>query len=402
MNALDTATSATRMRHAWKSKRAKLLRSCFGIDRVTASTFDSNLDREIRELRYRLSAGFKPYGLLAILKPKPAGGSRVICVPTFADRLLQFSLLDQLRPKFTSMAVDNPISYGLAPGRAHSVDGARKFACASRAKLPWVYKADVHKFFDNIDRSILESALDSAVRQRSLLPLLKSFLHTEIQGGLDPDWRKTTAGNGITPGQGVRQGMPLSPFYAGVYLRDIDKFLLRLNAATARYVDDIVSFFATESQALDFHAAVKSKLGELNLAIGDPGEPGSKTAIYRPEQPAEFLGMELVLTSDTCHLQVGQTTINKIVQRIHSGSTTAGLLERRVSLTTMGTHFRNLQAGYLNAYEGAQNRDELGAAMLKASDKAQRRVLVELFGVEGLTRLGPTQRGFVGLATNAK
>lgn len=397
MNALHTATSTGRIRHAWKSKKAKLLRSCFGVDRVTAGDFERNLDREVRELRHRVETGFKPHGLLAILKPKPAGGSRVICVPTFADRLLQFSLLDQLRPKFASMGVENAVSYGLAPGEANSVVGARKFACAARAKQPWVYKADVHKFFDNIDRAILEKALDRAVRQRSLLPLLKSFLHTEIQGGLDPDWKSATASNGITHGRGVRQGMPLSPFYAGVYLRDIDRFLMRSKVAAARYVDDIVSFFETEGQALEFHAALKLKLGELGLTIGDPGEPGSKTAIYQPGQPAEFLGMELVLSSGVCRLQIGRRTIDKIVERIHSGGTTAGLLERRVSLTTMGTHFRNLQAGYLNAYDGAHDRDGLEAAMSKASDKAQRRVLVELFGVEGLARLGPTQRGFVGL-----
>lgn len=143
MNAFETATSTHCLRHAWKSRQVKLRRTCFGLDRVAAGDFERNLDRELRELRHRVGAGFRPHGLLALLKPKPNGGSRVICVPTFADRLLQFSLLDQLRPRFRTMGIENPVSYGLAPGSERSVIGARKFACTAREQLPWVYKTDV-------------------------------------------------------------------------------------------------------------------------------------------------------------------------------------------------------------------------------------------------------------------
>jgi len=269
MNAFQKSISLQSLHRVWKERRAHLRKSCFGIDRVSASDFERKLSRELREVQYRVAAGFTPHGLLALLKPKPNGGGfRVICVPTFADRLLQFSILEQLRPRLPSMGLDNAVSYGLAPGGDRSVLGARKFACAARAERPWVYKTDIQKFFDNIDRVILQAAMKRVVRQPSLGPLLDAFLQTEIEGGLDPGWKAAVAKNGISAGRGVRQGMPLSPLYAGAYLRDLDRYLIRTGAPTARYVDDIASFFATEGEAFSFHKALKAKLSDLGLAIG--------------------------------------------------------------------------------------------------------------------------------------
>jgi RNA-directed DNA polymerase len=115
---------------------------------------------------------------------------------------------------------------------------------------------------------------------------------------------------------------------------------------------------------MTFHASLKDELAKLGLNIGEIGEPGSKTIIYSPNEPAEFLGMELVRSPTAeCHLRVGGRSTDKIVQRINSAGTCSAFLERKVSLTTMGTYFRNLQAGYLNAYDGAQDRDDLEAAM---------------------------------------
>ncbi len=275
MNAFQKSISLQALHRVWKERRAHLRKSCFGIDRISASDFERRLSSELREVQHRVTAGFTPHGLLAILKPKPNGGFRVICVPTFADRLLQFSILEQIRPRLRSMGLDNAVSYGLAPGSDRSVLGARKFACAARADRPWVYKTDIQKFFDNIDRAILQASIKRVVRQPSLGPLLDAFLQTEIEDGLDPGWKAAIAKNGINTGRGVRQGMPLSPLYAGAYLRDLDRYLIRTGAPTARYVDDIVSFFATEAEAFKFHKSLKTQLSDLGLTIGEPGEPES-------------------------------------------------------------------------------------------------------------------------------
>lgn len=100
-----------------------------------------------------------------------------------------------------------------------------------------------------------------------------------------------------------------------------------------------------------------------------------------------------------CRLRVGARTMDRIVQRINDLGSTQALAIRHVCLTTMGSYFANLQAGYLNAYSSAQNRDDLQAAMKKAANNAQRRTLIELFGERGLEGLSEPQRTFIGVAS---
>lgn len=399
MNSLQKATSLGMLRKVWERERTRLRDSCFGIDRQDGRKFAKHLDRELRDINDRLERGFKSVGLLALAKPKGTTGQfRIICVPTIGERLLQFSLLDQLRPGLGRMGIDNPISYGIARGQDRSVLGARKFACVARDARPWVYKTDIQKFFDNIGRPTLERSIEKVVRQGSLVPLLKRLLHAEIEDGLDPKWRKIAADNGIVRGRGVRQGMPLSPFFAGAYLRDVDRFIIGRGVAAARYVDDIVAFFESEAEAYRFHDMLKIELQALGLIIGEPGEANSKTAIYAPGQPADFLGMQISYSPvGQYRLQVAPTTINKIVSKINDAGSVAALLDRRASLTTMGTFFRSLECGYFNAYSGAHNHDVLQDAIKRAARKAQERVLRELFGEEALASLTASQLRFLGV-----
>lgn len=291
-NARELVTSFATLNQVWKFERHRLRKSCFGVNRVSGKTFESSLARELREIQHRMSGDFKSDGLLAIAKPKANGGNRIICVPTIADRLIQFSLLNQLRPRLKAMKLDNPVSYGIAPKVQRSVIDARKFACSARQEHPWVYKADIHQFFDNLDRKLLKQAVEQRVRLRSLIPLLTVYLDSEITDGLDWEWKRKVSSAGIRPGRGVRQGMPLSPFFAGTYLWQVDELLARSGAPVARYVDDIVAFFDSEQECHAFHAVLEDALSTIGLQIGAVGANNSKTCIYAPEEPAAFLGME--------------------------------------------------------------------------------------------------------------
>lgn len=368
---------------------------------MSGQAFELRKSYEFYRIQERLERGFSPHGLLAIAKPKPSGGNRIICVPTIADRILQFSLCDVLRPDLKSMGLDNSISFGLVRGSNKGAPDARRAACQIRAEYPWVYKADIVKFFDQLSRDLMKNTIRSLVRKHSLHDILSRFVETEIQDGFDVHWRRIVHKAGIRSGLGVRQGMPLSPYFAGMYLRDLDRMLTRRGTKVIRYVDDIVAFFQSETECLAFHGELKAFLNDLELKIGDPGAEGSKTHIFPPSIPADFLGMEISPrpAGEYC-LTIAGACIDKVANRFEALGTVEALVEKRVGLTEMGSYFRSLAQGYLNAYNGAQNRDVLRDRMEAAGQKAITDVLKEVFG-DRLGQMSSNQRKFVGLPDRA-
>lgn len=387
------------LRAVWKTRRSRLIKSCFGVDRIAGPQFQNNIDAHLVQIERRiLSTDFRPDGLLAIAKPKGNGADRIICVPTIADRMIQFSMLEVLRPQFARMGVDNLISYGIAEGRERSVFGAREFACRERGRRPWVYKTDIQKFFDRIPREELRKAIERRIRQPSLVPLLRSFMSAEITDGLDRDWRQKIAAAGIVQGLGVRQGMPLSPLLAGVFMIDLDRWLLKLGSPVARYVDDLIAFFPSEKACIDFDIALRDRLARSGLSIDELGSEGSKTRIYSPSEPAEFLGMEITPPVDSrCKLIVPTKVIVKIIKRFEEVASSTELLKQRVHLTSMDTFFLALVDGYSNSYLAADNFKDFNNSIQEAALAARDTVVLEIFGGH-IDQLSERQQEFVGFA----
>lgn len=365
---------------------------------MTGRSFEKGAPGKISALSGRLRANYSPSGLLAIPKPKDGGnGYRVICVPTVADRLVQFSILAQLKPRLKSAGLDNSVSYGLAPGKAKSVIGARNFACKARVERGWVYKTDIHKFFDNLDRAQLLEAINKAVPQRSLRPLIGKFVGCEVSDGIEPGWKKIVAESGLKHGVGVRQGMPLSPFLAGAYLKKFDRWLIKTSLPAARYVDDIVLFFETEKAARDFHPRMVAQMQAIGLEIGEIDDPKSKTNLYAPESPADFLGMEITRTPHGYSLNISKATQLKVGEKLAILGTVAGLVDRGVQLTTLGTFLSSIRCGYINAYDGADNLSGFKNELVALCNGAKHNVLIELFGEKKLGELTDSEKKFVGL-----
>jgi hypothetical protein len=310
--------------------------------------------------------------------------------------VLQFALLNEFRGSLEKRGLLNPISFGLIRSANRTVQDARRRALALRSTRGWVYKADIEKFFDNIPRDAVQRAAASIIPQRSLHKIVLPFIDTEIEDGFDPEWKTIVSKAGIVAGKGVRQGMPLSPYFAGMILRDLDRAIQKRGTPAIRYVDDIVAFFESEKECQAFHAFLQGVLDKVGLSVGTVGVT-DKTRIYHPAESAMFLGMEMYRRSDADYrLRISDSSIQNIGAKFAKAGDIESLLQKNVTLPRLGGFLDAMESGYLQAYEGAENHAALVSEVRSMKAAALASALEQVLG-ERVANLRRMERRFLGI-----
>lgn len=363
-----------------------------GIDNQRLVDFDQNFVGNCRQLSDELRdpGGYQFSALRPHFIPKIGGKTRVICVPTVRDRVVQRAVNDFLSAG-DRCKLSNGVSFGFIPGR--SVELAARKACRLRESAPWAYKTDITSFFDAIDRRVLADAIGRGVKDRSLHALLLAAASSEIHTVIRTQDEKLRR-LGIHTGRGVRQGMPLSPFFANLVLRRFDRTIEAAGIRMVRYADDLICLADSRATCESIHERVKGALALEGLSIPDPG--AAKTCVYEPDEPAEFLGLSLRRESGSYVLEVSAEQTAKVRQKIADLADVSQLSAAGLGL---GDFFRRLDgsvAGYSGAYSFANN----AAHLEKALDSARRSAVERLFERElGLNvgALSAEKRRFIGL-----
>jgi len=142
----------------------------------------------------------------------------------------------------------------------------------------YAYKADISNYFNSIDTS-------------KFLPILKEVLRDDIklysfcEMLLTQD--KVIAGDEvISEAKGIMAGIPLSSFFANVFLMDMDKYFEEEGITYARYSDDIIVFAKTEEQLQEYINYIKAELQAKGLTINNDKEEYTK-----PYEKWIFLGI---------------------------------------------------------------------------------------------------------------
>ena len=138
-------------------------------------------------------------------------------------------------------------------------------------------KVDISNYFNsiNVDR-LLEKLTFVRREDEALYGIFKRILQRE---------HVMENGRLVSEPHGAMAGTPLSPFFANVYLREVDAYFDDMNIAYFRYSDDILIFAPTERELNQCKERLFSMIEDLDLAVNP-----DKIHVSAPGEVWEFLG----------------------------------------------------------------------------------------------------------------
>ena len=243
-----------------------------GIDGKTSLSFKERFALE--ELLKANATKWKHKGLREIPIPKKDGTTRMLKVPTIADRAWQCLAKFALEPAHE--ATFHARNYGFRTGRsAHDAQKQLFSNLNSKANgiTKRVIELDIEKCFDRIKHStIMENLIAPAGLKLGIFRCLKSGTNVEF------------------PEQGTPQGGVASPLLANIALNgieDIHKYKIPGKTITPsiRYADDMVIILRPQDDA----EAILAKIGEF-LAARGMNVSEKKTKLTAATDGFDFLG----------------------------------------------------------------------------------------------------------------
>jgi RNA-directed DNA polymerase len=253
----------------WEAyRRVRANKGAAGVDGQSMADFEEDLGDNLYRIWNRMSSGtYFPPPVRAVEIPKPhGGGTRILGVPTIADRIAQTVVA--LRLEARTESIFHPDSYGYRP-RKSAHDAVRK--CRERCwRKDWVLDLDIRKFFDSLDHGLVVRAVAANTADAWVLLYVRRWLKAPLQlpGGALQERDK-----------GTPQGSAVSPVLANLFLHyAFDMFLEREfpTVEFERYADDAVVHCVTERQARQVREALTVRLAELGLEL----HPGKTRIVY--------------------------------------------------------------------------------------------------------------------------
>jgi RNA-directed DNA polymerase len=228
-----------------------------GVDGQSLEAFEKDLRNNLYRIWNRMSSGtYFPPPVKAVEIPK-ANGTRILGVPTVADRVAQTVVAAHLEARVEP--VFHPDSYGYRPNRS-ALDAVG--VCRKRCwEYDWVIDLDIRKFFDSVRWDLVVKAVEHHTDARWVVLYVKRWLAADLQM---PD------GTLRARDRGTPQGSAVSPVLANLFMHYAFDLWLAGEFPTVafeRYADDAVVHCVTEWQADKVLAALHVRMAEVGLEL---------------------------------------------------------------------------------------------------------------------------------------
>jgi len=229
-----------------------------GVDNESIEAFEKSLGGNLYKLWNRMGSGsYFPPPVKAVPIPKKSGGTRMLGVPTLADRVAQTVVKLVLEPVLEP--VFDRDSFGYRPGRS-ALDAVALVRRRSW-EYDWVVEFDIKGLFDNIDHELLLRA----VRKHCSTPWVLLYIERWLKAPME-----TKEGKQVARERGTPQGGVVSPLLANLFLHyTLDAWMRRemRSVRFCRYADDGVIHCKSEVQARLVLRKLGVRLGECGLEL---------------------------------------------------------------------------------------------------------------------------------------
>jgi group II intron reverse transcriptase/maturase len=325
----------TWLRAAHSAVNSNRGRETAGVDNVSMSNFNGNLEGNLEELRQLLrTKTFEPLPVRRVYIPKANGGKRPLGIPGIRDRIVQEALRMVLEPIWE--ADFSTQSYGFRPNRStyDAISYIWNRLTGTGQCYQWVIEGDITSYFDTIPHRRLIKAIKKRVADRDIRALLWRFLRAGV----------TEKGQEHETLTGTPQGGIVSPLLANIYLHELDQYMeskyVKLsevvkarrrrqgqsNFLYVRYADDFVVLCnGTKEQAKTMKEELRMVLQNMGLKLSE-----EKTKITHITEGFTFLGYRIIREMGTKNkmatkVEIPEAAIKKFRHKVR------GILSPRTS-----------------------------------------------------------------------
>lgn len=336
--------------------------------------------------------------------------TRLVCVPSVQDRILQKLFIKYLKEYYRNMyekfcEYDHALNKGIhekvvdtldkdgKPAKK-TVEGIRKAlyeVIEYREKYKYVIKADIVKFFDNINREIavkkFEKEFIGLSEDKELISIFKSFVYcdAELDYG-DLKYKKLIeAYLKELKGKGVRQGMPIASLCSSMYLYEFDNLVVKNSIPYIRYADDFLIFSNSYDRAKKIKDHVQENLKNIGLDIEkEVGDP--KTEICGARGKFTYLGFDIIYNPRLRSYQrrIPRPVFDKAIGRINSFQSMTKVKRECGNYVDFSLYLRILISGYTNFYSEdlAVNGQDFKNHLIKASKDVRKKLITDNLNID--------------------